>query len=288
MRPSPKQKNKSGKSGKKLWSVELHQFLSFSGFFDKNASFGGEWAFFPGCGMAAHSPDLVMRVFQYLRGVCPDIGLFGNCCAQPALALGEERFLKYREILESRFRGAGVSRVIVCCPNCAAALRRIPNLEIVSIWQTLLEYMPEPKTRNFELPPLVLHDPCPARSDPKVHEAAREVLSRFGVVFTEYPANREKTLCCGRANMLMVREPERGREMLTRRVSQSSCRNIVTYCFSCVDAFKSAGCGALHGLDYIFAPEKIDLRLREDLARTWRNRWTTARRIAALGRELRP
>lgn len=287
MNLSSKQKNRP-KNEKKLWSVKLHQLLSFSSFFDKNASFGGEWAFFPGCTLSAHNPDLVMTVFQYLRGVYPDIGLFGNCCAQPALALGEEWFPKYREILERRFRSAGVDQVIVCCPNCAVTLRRIPNLEIVSIWQVLLEHMPKLKVRNFELPPVVLHDPCPTRSEPKVYEAVREVLSRCGIAFMEYPANKDKTLCCGRANMLMVREPERGREMLMRRISQSSCRNIVTYCFSCVDAFKSAGCRALHGLDYIFVPdEQIHFNLREGLARTWRNRWTTARRIAELERTSR-
>jgi Fe-S oxidoreductase len=283
MCPLSKQKNKPGKSGKGLWGVKLHQFLSFSGFFDKNAFFGGEWAFFPGCAMSAHSPDLVMAVYAYLRGVYPNVGLSGNCCAQPSLPLGEGRFPKYLEILGGRFRDAGVGRVIVCCPNCAVTLRRIPNLEVVSIWQVLLEHTPEPAALNLELPVFVLHDPCPVRTEPKVYEAVREVLSRLGLAFAEYPANRDRTLCCGRAGMLMVREPKKGREMLLRRVSQSPCRDVVTYCFSCADAFKSAGCRALHGLEYIFASsEKSDLTLRESLARTWRNRWTTARRVSAL------
>jgi Fe-S oxidoreductase len=282
-----KQKSRPGQRGKRLWSVRLHQFLSFSVFFDKNASFGGESAFFPGCSMAAHSPDLVTRVFQYLRGIYPDVGLWGNCCAQPALALNEgssTKFSKYLETLEFRFRRAGVYKVIVCCPNCAVTLRRIPNLKVVSIWQVLLEHLPEPENRNLGLPPLVLHDPCPTRREPKVHEAVRKVLSHFGVVFAEYPANRDKTLCCGRANMLMARDPKKGREMLLRRVSQSSCRNVLTYCFSCADAFKSAGCGALHGLDCIFPPNgEIDLDFRGSLLQTWRNRWIASRRIAALG-----
>jgi Fe-S oxidoreductase len=162
-------------------------------------------------------------------------------------------------------------------------LRRIPNLEVVSIWKVLLERPPGARSGNLRLPPLVLHDPCPTRGEAEVHEAARSVLSRFGVGFEEYSANRNKTLCCGRANMLMVRDPEKGREMLLRRISQSPRRNVLTYCFSCVDAFKSAGCGAIHGLDCIFTPpEKIDLNRREGLAGAWRNRRITARRIATL------
>jgi Fe-S oxidoreductase len=232
--------------------------------------------------MAAHSPDLVMEVYAYLRSVYPDVGLFGNCCAHPALVLEKGRFARYQEILERRFREAGVNRVIVCCPNCAVTLKRVPGLEVVSIWQVLRRRLPEPKARGLRLPPLVLHDPCPSRNDPKVQEAAREVLSRLGVVFEEYPDNRGKTLCCGRANMLMVLEPAKSREVLLRRVSQSE-RDVLTYCFSCVDAFKSAGRGSLHGLDYVFAPpEKIDMRLRESLGKTWRNRRILAKRIASL------
>ena len=286
MRPLSKQKNNPGKSDNALWSVRLHQFLSFSGFFDKNASFGGKWAFFPGCTMSAHSPDLVMAVYAYLYGVYPHIGLFGNCCAQPSLVLSERRFSARLKILEHRFRDAGVERVIVCCPNCAVTLRRIPNLEVVSIWQVLLKHTPKMALKSG-LPVFVLHDPCPARTEPNVYEAVREVFSRLGLTFVEYPANKNKTLCCGRAGMLMLRDPEKGRKMLLHRIAQSPCRNIVTYCFSCVDAFKSAGCRAFHGLEYIFTPsEKIHWTLRESLSRTWIHRWITARRIA-LKAELR-
>jgi Fe-S oxidoreductase len=283
MHRPPKQDDKTGKSRKGLFGVRLHQFLSFSRFFDKNASFGGEWMFFPGCSMIAHSPELVMSTFKYLRGVWPDIGLSGGCCAHPALALGKERFLKCQRTLERDFLKAGVRGVIVCCPNCAVTLKRISCLKIISIWQVLREHLPEPRTRRVELPSLVLHDPCPARSDLKLHEAVREVLSRLGLAFEEYPANRDKTLCCGRANMLMVLNPEAGWEMLRRRIEQSSCRDVVTYCFSCVDAFKSAGCRGLHGLDYVFSPdENIDLSRREGWAQSWRNRWVMARHINAL------
>jgi Fe-S oxidoreductase len=274
-----KRKNKNQKG---LLGVKIHQFLSFSSPFDQNVTFGGKYAFFPGCSMIAHSPDLVMAVYEYLRDLWPDVGLFGSCCAKPALALDKRVFSQYQEALKRQLRKGEVHRAIVCCPNCAVTLKRIPELEVVSIWQILNEH-PAARASGFRLPPLVLHDPCPVKKTPEVYEAIREVFSRLDVAFEEYPANRDKTLCCGKINMLMVLDPDKSRELLTRRVSQSSGRDVLTYCFSCVDSFKSVGCGSLHGLDYIFTPaEKIDMNGRESLGQTWRNRWITARRIAAL------
>ena len=237
--------------------------------------------------MMGYGPDLVMAAFEYLRGVHPDIGLFGSCCANPSLALGGRQFSRRGENLERRFRDAGVRRAIVACPNCAVTLRRIPGVEVLSIWQVLDAHPPESRIRDLGLSPLVLHDPCTTRGEPELHRAARAVLSRLGLSFEEYPANREKTLCCGKKDMLMALEPERAREMLARRVSQSSCRNVLTYCFSCVDSFKSAGCRSFHGLEYVFAPERIDPARRESAAGVWRNRWMTARRISDILRERR-
>jgi hypothetical protein len=73
-----------------------------------------------------------------------------------------------------------------------------------------------------------------------------------------------------------------------RRVSQSTCHNVITYCFSCVDAFRSVGCKSFHALDYIFAPngtydeEKFDFNFLQKSSRTWKNRWVMARRISVL------
>ncbi|MDR1885326.1 MAG: (Fe-S)-binding protein [Synergistaceae bacterium] len=238
--------------------------------------------FFPGCSMIAHSPDLVMSALKYLRGVWPDIGLSCGCCARPALALGEGIFLRNREALHRRLLESGVRGLVVCCPNCAVTLGD-GDLKIVSIWRVLRDHAPAAEMKMPEIPPLVLHDPCPTRRDPELHESVRHVLSRIGVAFEEYPDNRERTLCCGRVNMLMVLDPERGREMLRRRIEQSSRRNVVTYCYSCVDAFKSAGLRSLHGLDLALSPaESIDPIRRDGLLRGWRNRWITARRAAAL------
>ena len=278
------------------FGIRLHQFLSFSPFFGQEFRADGKEehnVFFPGCSLMGYSPNLTWAVFEYLRGVYPDIGISGSCCALPVQALGNGATVKYKRILERRLKG--VRRVIVCCPNCAVTLKKQPGLEILSIWRILDEHPPEFRKGEGAEPLWVFHDPCPTRGDPETQEAARRVLSRTGVVFEEYPENvtRSKTLCCGKVNMTLFLNPEKGREMLKRAISRGPRRDILTYCFSCVNSFKSADCRSIHGLELVFplaegiAPTKGIASIKstapaESAARVWWNRWKTVRRIAAL------
>lgn len=267
-----------------LFGVRLHQYLSFSTFFNTKAVFGGDVAFFPGCSMIGHDTNLVMKVFGYLRNVFPKAGIFSSCCAHPTFALEDgKRYERYQGILKEQLNKAGIKNLIVCCPNCSETLRQISGLKVTSIWGVLEKHPPEPAQASAVLPGLVLHDPCPTRVEPAIQESMRKVLRHFNVPFDEYPSNRAQTSCCGKIKMLMVLNPEKGREMLRRRIAQSSSRNIVTYCFSCMDSFKSADCKSIHGLECIFQrSEEIDPGKNETVSHVWRNRRLMARKIAAL------
>lgn len=73
---------------------------------------------------------------------------------------------------------------------------------------------------------------------------------------------------------MMVLNPEKGREVLNMRIAESDNRNILTYCFACVESFAGAGCSPVHGLELLFPGVRT--------ARgTWRNRID-----AAMGRLL--
>ena len=63
------------KNRKGYYGVKLHQILSFSSIFQKAATFGGEWGFFPGCSMMGYSPELILRVYRWLKKADPSIGL---------------------------------------------------------------------------------------------------------------------------------------------------------------------------------------------------------------------
>ncbi|GHS86597.1 hypothetical protein AGMMS49957_05020 [Synergistales bacterium] len=265
-----------------LLGVRLHQFLSASRLFDKRTASGsGGRVFFPGCGMAGRGPELVARVHDFLREIYPDIGLFGSCCAKPSQALGGESFLKRARVLTRRFREAGVKRVIVVCPNCAATLACVPGIQVVPIWRVLDEHFDRLKgrirTQDLVLPALSMHDPCPARGDASLQEAVRSVLRRAHIEFLEFPQGK-RAMCCGKAGMLAVTNPKASRGILERCVAQSPAPDMLTYCFSCADSFRSAGRRSFHALEILFAdPAPIQI-----YSGVWRNRFRTSRFIASL------
>lgn len=266
-----------------LLGVRLHQFLSASSLFDKRVSFGAAHVFFPGCGMAGRGPELVMRVYDLLLEIYPGIGLFGSCCAKPSQALSGQIFRERVNVLSKNFDEAGVGGAIIACPNCAAALKHIPNLEIIPIWRVLDENFDRLEDRieikSLNLPAMTLHDPCPTRGDPDVQRAVRSVMRRLGAEFSEFPQGK-RAMCCGKAGMLMATNPGASRKILERCVAQSPTSALLTYCFSCADSFRGVGRRSVHALEILFADSGFD----KTQGSVWRNRFRASRFIAGLGR----
>ena len=257
------------KSSAGLWGVRLHQSLSFSPLFMQILAGGGERAFFPGCSMAGHSSGLVRSVYEWLRTADSRMGLASACCGHPTLCLGGgEPFREYQERLARSLSRAGIGELVVCCPNCAGTLQGLAGVEVLSIW-SLLDRMKVvfPVKRGGAY---VLHDPCPTRDDPETQRAFRRVMERNGVSWEEYPSHGVRAICCGKRDMLMVLDPGRGRKILERRIAESPNRNVLTYCFSCVQSFASAGCQSVHGLELLFGASDAER------GGVWANRCRTA------------
>ena len=255
------------KSRRGYYGVKLHQFLSFSPIFAKKTVMG-EWAFFPGCSMMGYDPELVMRVYSRLKEFEPSMGIISGCCGHPAFGIDDKSgFERYSAGNAANFKSWGVKKLVVCCPNCAETLKGLEGVSVVSIWSFLEREKYTADLSGNER--YVLHDPCPTRRDPETQEAFRWVMARCGVSWEEYPSSRERALCCGKVRMLMVLNPPKGREVLMKRVGESANRNVLTYCFSCADSFRSAGCRSVHGLELLFPG------VRKERG-TWMNRFKSA------------
>lgn len=260
--------NRSGKSRAGLAGVRLHQFLSFSPLFQRAVSHGGSDVFFPGCSLMGYDPGLMRRVYSWLASAFPNMGFVSACCGHPTWAIGDMGgAAKHRERLGALFCSLGIKRLVVCCPNCSATLKSLDGVSVVSIWKLLDE---KKFARSADCGrKFVLHDPCPTRNDQETQQAARNVFERCGIEWEEYPSSRERALCCGKAGMMMVLNPAKSREILSKRISESGNRNILTYCFACVESFDGAGCSPAHGLELLF-PGKRSAR------GTWLNRLDAA------------
>ena len=213
----------------------------------------GDTAFFPGCSMMGHSAALTLRVYEHLRTVWPDLALCTCCCGGPSLYVGLDKYFAVNTRLKELLAEHGIKRLVTCCPNCRRLLAYLPGVEIVPVWQTLRDHPPVFAPPPAGLPVFLLHDPCPTRLDAESQEAVRRLLDMAGFPYREYARNRKDTICCGRKNVMYLRDPETAAKIRDIALARDPGRDIVTWCFSCIRSFTAAGCRCLHVLEALFS-----------------------------------
>jgi len=90
----------------------------------------------------------------------------------------------------------------------------------------------------------------------------------MGVEILEFKNNRDKTICCGKKDMIMAIYPEKGKKLFDVRASQAPSKDIVTYCASCVDTFRDNSFNANHILELLWQTETKG---------SWLNRYKTVK-----------
>jgi Fe-S oxidoreductase len=265
--------------------VLTHQKLSFSKLFTvayKPKKSISRIAFMPGCSLSNREPQLLNNIYTYLKVLYPGISYLQQCCGKPTLSIGkDELFKEYYSRLESDIETLEVDTIITACENCYMMLKnKSPNIKTISLYEALLiRELPEQlKTRlsNSKIPLMALHDPCPTRNEPILHDSTRKLLTQAGIPFKEFKFNRNKTLCCGSGNMASLLSPNTASEQAQHRVEQAKCDNIVTYCQSCTDVFNSQGKNTLHLLELLFDSNIIKREFKSVKRTTlgkWKNRF---------------
>ncbi len=261
-----------------LGGVELHQRLSFSSLMHRKPDGECDTVFFPGCGLQAYSPELVRRVRTFLDERLGGCGFYNACCGKPTYYTGQaQSFEGYYEKLRKEFKTGGIRRVITGCQNCFITLGTMsPELEVRSLYEVLAEHAtPDDFVgRNAVFShAITLHDPCPTRFEPTIHEGVRSLLSRMGFEWEELPENRKRTLCCGAGAVVSLTEPEIARAHTKRRADSATTEMVVTYCQECVESMRSGGKEAVHILDLLFDDDPMRIKQEHtSLGKKWTNR----------------
>lgn len=232
------------KSFARISAVENHQLLSFSPIFAQIKIGNNESPreiFFPGCSLMSLGEEGVVALYEILRLKYPDMALSGYCCGKPSKHIDHRKFKKRI----AKVRREHPYRIFTACPNCYKTLGE-EKFEVVSIWKDIEELLPEKYYNSFSGEAMMLHDPCASRNNLVDHQAIRRILEKLGIEIIEFENNREKTLCCGKANMAMTLNPELGNKMLLKRVSQCKEEKVVSYCASCVESFDRGNKTGLH------------------------------------------
>ncbi|MCL1873128.1 MAG: (Fe-S)-binding protein [Clostridiales bacterium] len=191
-----------------------------------------EKLFAPGCALVLYKPALAKRVENFLQEQGLIDGRLGLCCLNlPPLQPG--------------------TRLIDVCPGCNRRFgREYPEIELVSLWEILLESdFPFPDYSGLKL---ALHDPCPAREKPRIHNAVRQLLRRMNIQVLEPELTKKASQCCGDSFFAKVTIPEILLAMKDR-AGQMPADEVAVYCVSCIKSMHNGGKTPRYLLDLLFA-----------------------------------
>ncbi|WP_144349281.1 pyridine nucleotide-disulfide oxidoreductase/dicluster-binding protein [Sporomusa termitida] len=214
--------------------------------------------FYPGCQLAASSPQYVSQAYQFLcEKMAGGVGLMLGCCGAPAKWAGQEQ--EYQETLrqiDQNWRELGSPRVITACPSCYSLFRHhVPDMAVESLW-TVLDRIGLPAGAGAAGlgQKLAIHDSCTTRDEPELQNSVRSIMSKLGLQAEELPLNRDTTVCCGYGGLMIYANQEVAHKVIQRRIKESES-DYLTYCVMCRDNFASQGKRVLYLLDVIFGSD---------------------------------
>jgi len=267
----------------RLKSFRNHQIISTSPVFTlgkagkKNKS-TSKSVFFPGCSLPAYSPALVLEAYRYLQKKIPGIGIVLNCCGKPSRDLGDkDRFQKIFGGTLKAFSRLGIDEVVVACINCHKIFQEYSDIKLRTIYEIMAEMgLPEPISGEGQ--EITIHDSCPARYQPEIRNAVRQIVSQMNFSVQEMKFKKETTQCCGAGGCSPL-----GNTALTDRHTQARASQaksqIVSYCAHCRERFSTCG-PSLHILDLVFNSSfQKHTEEYHDSWRNWLNRWYLKKRF---------
>ena len=221
--------------------------------------------FYPGCQLAASSPEHVERVYAHLCATSEGgVGLWLGCCGAPAQWAGRQDLqAQIDEEFAVQWRQLGRPRLITACSSCYRSFAdRHPEVELQSLWSVLADAgLPGMADDEVARRKLAIHDPCTTRHEAAMHADVRRLAARLGVDAIELDG-AQRTTCCGFGGLASFVNPALTDQIVDRRIA-SSPADFLTYCAMCRDNFARRGKRALHLLDLVF-PDDGDSAARPD------------------------
>ena len=187
--------------------------------------------FAPGCALYLYKPELAAKVLTYLNKKT-SIPEYSTCCQHsPQLPPG--------------------TCVINTCPGCDRRYRsQYEGITTISLWE-FIKNDPEFPFPDYKGREISVHDACPVRSQPVIHNAVRQLLEKMNLRIIETPACREKSVCCG--DSLYDAAPlEKVISHMQKRAASMPCGEVAVYCVSCIKSMAIGGKTPLYLIDLLF------------------------------------
>lgn len=247
--------------------------------------------FIPGCSLSGYNNEIIFKIKDYLADNLGDIELVLECCGKPSKDIGNlELFESNLKKIENNFKDKGVVEIIVACENCYKTFgSSLKDVKVITLWEVINKIGIPGELKNNYLnfnEEFALHDPCPIKKDYQIHDSVRNILKELGVKIVEFENNRDKTECCGCGGMVGVTNKELWLVQKNKRANSTDCKNIISYCESCINTFKTSDKNTLHILDLIFNEDVIKGKIKSQKSISTINQWINRIKLAnKVGRE---
>jgi Fe-S oxidoreductase len=179
------------------------------------------YVYAPGCALTAYKPELVEKILRALRQFLGDVPLYDTCCHADC------------ELPDA-------TTIINTCPGCNRRFKgKREGIATVSLWEVLAEYggFPFPDYSGLTV---AVHDACPTRGEPKLHEAVRTLLFRMNIRVAEPEFTMGSQRCCGDSACPDEPLPEIYARMKAR-ADEMPAESVCVYCVSCAKAMYIGG-----------------------------------------------
>jgi Fe-S oxidoreductase len=187
--------------------------------------------FNPGCALSIYKPETEGRILKLLNENYGAVAPHQICCHHdPQLEAG--------------------SLIIGACAGCDRRFRSLyEGVSTITIWEVLdgLEAFPFPRYEGLTLS---VHDPCPVRQRPQVHQAVRSLLKKMNIEVMETEHRGAHSICCG--NDFYPSLPvETVHQRMKERADSMPCQEVCVYCVSCIKSMYIGGKTPRHLMDLV-------------------------------------
>ncbi|VFQ44150.1 (Fe-S)-binding protein [Desulfoluna butyratoxydans] len=188
--------------------------------------------FAPGCALAIENPGAADRILTLLNQHMGPTQRLDTCCRNsPELSPG--------------------TTVINVCAGCDKRYREnYPDCTTISLWEILdkEDFWTFPDHKGA---PMSVLDPCPVRTENRVHGAVRSLLEKMNIQVREAERIKNKSICCG-DSAWGVLPTEKIIEKMTQRADQMPEEDVVVYCVSCIKSIHNGGKTPHHLVNLLF------------------------------------
>ena len=187
--------------------------------------------FNPGCALSIYKPEMENTILDFLNKNYRETILHKICC-------------RHDPQVE---KGAVIINVCAGCDNRFSNLYE--GISTLSVWE-VIDSLDSFVFPNYQGLKMSVHDACPVREKPQVHQAVRNLLKKMNIEVIETKLHGTRSACCG-DDFYPKLSVEKVHTMMTKRADSMPCENVCVYCVSCIKALHIGGKTPRHLIDLL-------------------------------------